>query len=208
MSDHVVLLGDSIFDNAVYVPNGPSVMDHLCKILPSSYEATLLAVDGDVVSSVFRQIERIPADASHLILSVGGNDALSMAGDIFSQPADGVRQSLEHVAEVCCQFRVEYQRLMDELQKFRLPLAICTIYDAVPGLGSSEVAGLCFFNDTITRTAFQAGATLIDLRTICSDVLDYSPLSPIEPSAQGGEKVARAIWRAIDPHSNVGRVVA
>ncbi len=203
-----MLLGDSIFDNAVYVPGGPSVIEHLRSMLSSNQVATLLAVDGDVVSSVFRQIERIPADASHLVLSVGGNDALSMAADIFSQPAGGVRQSLEHVAEVCSHFRSEYQRLIKQLQKFRLPLTICTIYDAVPGLGPAEIAGLCFFNDTITRTAFEVRATLIDLRTICTEESDYSAVSPIEPSAHGGQKVARAILRAIDQRSDVGRVIS
>jgi hypothetical protein len=29
MVSHVVLLGDSIFDNGRYVPGGPAVIDHL-----------------------------------------------------------------------------------------------------------------------------------------------------------------------------------
>ena len=32
---HVVLLGDSIFDNGRYVPGGPSVIEHLRKALPA-----------------------------------------------------------------------------------------------------------------------------------------------------------------------------
>ena len=43
---HVVLLGDSIFDNARYVPGGPSVTDHLRRSLPREWQVTLLACDG------------------------------------------------------------------------------------------------------------------------------------------------------------------
>ena len=192
----------------MYVPGGPSVIEHLRGMLPSDQKATLIAVDGDVVSSVFEQIERIPSDATHLVLSVGGNDALGMAGDIFSQSSRGVRESLEHVAEVCSAFHSEYRRLIDELRELRLPLTICTIYDAVPGLQTSETAGLCIFNDTITRTAFDVGATLIDLRTICNEQSDYSEISPIEPSASGGGKIARAIMRAVDRCDSACRVIA
>ena len=74
---HLVLLGDSIFDNAIYVPDGPSVIDHLRTILPAEWRATLLANDGDVTADVEGQLLKLPADATHLIISVGGNDALT-----------------------------------------------------------------------------------------------------------------------------------
>jgi hypothetical protein len=73
---HVVLLGDSIFDNAAYVRGGPDVVRQLREMLPAGWSATLLAVDGAVTRSVPAQIARLPADATHLVLSVGGNDAL------------------------------------------------------------------------------------------------------------------------------------
>ena len=44
---HIVLLGDSIFDNASYVLEGESVSDLLAKKLPNA-KITLAAVDGDV----------------------------------------------------------------------------------------------------------------------------------------------------------------
>src|SRR5262249_20871634 len=43
---HVVLLGDSIFDNDRYVPGDPSVIKHLRRALPHGWRATLLAGDG------------------------------------------------------------------------------------------------------------------------------------------------------------------
>lgn len=167
----------------------------------------MIALDGATVSSVFRQLERIPNDATHLVLSAGGNDALWMAGNIFSQETTDVRSSLQRIAELLAEFTSEYRRLIRDLRELRRPLATCTVYDSVPGLDSSEIAGLCVFNDTITRTAFEFGTTLIDLRTICREPTDYSSVSPIEPSASGGGKIARAIMNALSDGYDFRRVV-
>lgn len=167
----------------------------------------MIAFDGATVASVFRQLERIPDDATHLVLSAGGNDALGMAGYLLSQPSHDVRSALERIAESVAGFTSEYRRLVSRLRALRLPLAVCTIYDGVPGLAPSEIAGLCVFNDTITRVAFENGATLIDLRTICNEASDYSALSPIEPSVSGGEKITRAIIGAVSDGSNFHRVI-
>ena len=51
-------------------------------------------------------------------------------------------------------------------------------------------------NDCITRAAFARGLSLIDLRLICNEDGDYA--NPIEPSVQGGAKIARAIAAVVD----------
>jgi hypothetical protein len=43
---HIILLGDSIFDNARYVPDRPPVIEQVRRSLQSGWRATLLAVDG------------------------------------------------------------------------------------------------------------------------------------------------------------------
>ena len=45
---HIVLLGDSIFDNAAYVRGGPDVVTQLRELLPRGWQATLAAVDGAI----------------------------------------------------------------------------------------------------------------------------------------------------------------
>ena len=87
--NHVVLLGDSIFDNAAYVHGSPDVITHLNSILPQDWKATLLAVDGSISTDVIGQIRKIPESATHLIVSAGGNDGLSRA-DILQRPATSV----------------------------------------------------------------------------------------------------------------------
>jgi hypothetical protein len=201
MPNHLVLLGDSIFDNAFYVPGGPAVIDHVRRTLPRDWQATLVAVDGARTSSVFRQIERIPADATHLVLSVGGNDALWAAGNTFGLPATLVVDALQQLAEVQAEFAAEYGRLLDELCSLGKPLTTCTVYDAVPGLGKAERAGLALFNDVITKSAFTRQLSLIDLRVTCDHPNDYAAVSPIEPSAAGGRKIAQAIVDAVQAMS-------
>jgi hypothetical protein len=207
MSRHIVLLGDSIFDNSMYVPGGPSVIEHVRRMLPAGDQATMLALDGATVASVFRQLERMPTDATHLVLSAGGNDALWTAGSVFPQESTDVRSALQCLSEPLAMFKAEYRRLIRALCEKHLPLVICTVYDSVPGLDSSETAGVCLFNDTITRTAFEFGATLIDLRIVCNESSDYSTVSPIEPSANGGRKIAMAILNTLSDRENSRRVI-
>src|SRR4051794_29926554 len=67
MANHVVLLGDSIFDNKSYVGHGPAVIDQVRSQFPGGWKATLLAVDGAVARGVVSQAARLPADATHLV---------------------------------------------------------------------------------------------------------------------------------------------
>jgi hypothetical protein len=48
----VVLLGDSVFDNAAYIDHGPDVVTQLRHSLPAGWEATLLAADGSVIAGI------------------------------------------------------------------------------------------------------------------------------------------------------------
>ena len=62
---HIVLLGDSIFDNAVYVPGEPPVIDQVRERIAKTDSATLLAVDGDITSDVANQLSGLPDNATH-----------------------------------------------------------------------------------------------------------------------------------------------
>ena len=73
---HMVLLGDSIFDNESYVPEGLDVISHLRQRLDAASQATLLAVDGATAKDIPFQVLDVPDDSTHLVLSAGGNDAL------------------------------------------------------------------------------------------------------------------------------------
>jgi lysophospholipase L1-like esterase len=192
MPGHVVLLGDSIFDNAVYVPGGPDVVRQLRQALPPDWRATLLAVDGAVVDGVGRQLGRLPDDASLLVVSAGGNDALGEA-HLLRQGARTVGDAVGLLAAAQQEFARRYEAMVEAVTGRGLPAALCTIYDAnFPAPEGTVIrAALALFNDAITRAAFARGLPLIDLRLICDRPEDYA--NPIEPSVRGGEKIAAAI---------------
>lgn len=190
---HIVLLGDSIFDNAAYVSGGPDVIRHLRALLPPDSKATLAAIDGAVTTGVARQLAAVPADATHLVVSVGGNDALRHSA-ILEEGARSVAEAVGRLAGVRESFAHEYRAMLDSVTARGLPTALCSIYDAnYPDLLRQRlvVTGLCVFNDVITREAFRRGLDLIDLRLVCDESGDYA--NPIEPSVQGGAKIAAAI---------------
>lgn len=190
---HVVLLGDSVFDNHAYVAPAPDVIRQLRAAIERGSEATLLAVDGHVTRDVVaRQLPRLPEGATHLIVSVGGNDALRSSG-ILAAAAKSVAEAVGMLADATAAFASAYDELVDAVSALRLPTAICTIYDTNYPEPQRRliVTALALFNDAITRAAFARGMSLIDLRLICNEQADFA--NPIEPSAQGGEKIARAM---------------
>jgi len=196
---HVVLLGDSIFDNARYVPGGPAVVDQLRARLPAGWRATLLAVDGSVTTDVARQLARLPADATHLVVSTGGNDALGSGGlvrDAGVSAADGFAA----LADIWAEFRRDYRAMLAAVLAAGTPAVVCTVYDAIPGLAPAEAAGLAVFNDVIVREAAAAGLPVLDLRRVCDRAADYADVSPIEPSRVGGAKIAAAVARVVAAH--------
>ncbi len=196
---HAVLLGDSIFDNAGYVPGEPSVIEQIQRHLGSSWRATLLAVDGDVTEDVFEQARSLPDDATHLIMSCGGNDALRRSS-VFKEKISSVAEGFEVAALLRGEFRANYRRVLEHLLSFKKPLAVCTVYDAVPGLSEAKNSALAIYNEIILKEAFAKSIPVVDLRLICDDTRDYSALSPIEPSSAGGDKITQVIAELLQTH--------
>ncbi|MCY3017631.1 MAG: SGNH/GDSL hydrolase family protein [Planctomycetota bacterium] len=197
---HVVLLGDSIFDNAAYVPGEPDVIAQLRRALPSAWQATLCAVDGSVIADVISQCRSLPTDATHLVVSAGGNDALGHAG-LLSETASSVAEALGKLAGASARFERDYRAMLQHVLARKLPTAVCAIYyPRFPETRAQRlaVAALTHFNDCIIKLASQAGVPLLDLRLICNEDSDYA--NPIEPSAAGGEKICTAIVRMLKDH--------
>jgi GDSL-like Lipase/Acylhydrolase family len=190
---HIVLLGDSIFDNAAYVAGGPDVVRQLRDILPSGWRATLNARDGAVIANLPQQLKALPTDATHLVVSVGGNDALSESG-LLDRKVTSMAEALELITAVRSRFRSAYAGTLDQVLQRGLPLCVCTIYEArfpEPTMRRLAATALTALNDAITREAFARGIDCIDLRVLSNDDRDFA--NPIEPSVHGGAKIARAI---------------
>jgi len=165
----------------------------------------LAAVDGSKKEHVYQQLRRVPEDATHLVLSIGGNDALG-SSDFLSAPVRSTAEALLGIAGIGEGFERGYRSLLAEVLAQGLPTAICTVYyPRFPDVALQKVAvaGLTVFNDCIVSAAFTHGLPLLDLHLICTEDGDYA--NPLEPSARGGEKIARAIVEFVEQDPTGGR---
>ena len=197
---HIVLLGDSIFDNAAYVRGGRPVIEQLRAKLPQGWQATLLAVDGSMTQDVPRQLVKVPGEATHLVVSAGGNNALNHV-NILGESARSAAEVLARLADVGEQFRQTYREMLRAVLARNLPTAVCAVYYPNfpdPALQRIAATALTVFNDVIILEAFAAGVPLVDLRLVCSEAEDYA--NEIEPSVAGGEKITSAVLRLVREH--------
>lgn len=193
--EHVVLLGDSIFDNAPYVPAGAEVSAQLQELLGSQSQVSLLARDGSVLADMVEQVARLGALSvapTQLVVSCGGNDVLGLVGAMHA-PVRTVLEATELLASWQADFRRDYRQMLHLVISQGLPVALVTIYDAVPGLAPGLLTALAAFNDVILREAVTHHVPVLDLRLVCDEATDYASSSPIEPSAKGGRKIAATI---------------
>jgi hypothetical protein len=138
-------------------------------------------------------VKRLPSDASHLVLSVGGNDALMNAG-VLRTVVKWSADVIDQLADIAQSFETGYRRAVGACHEVGLPLSICTIYNGC--FPDKEYqrrisTALSIFNDVILRVAIDFGLSVVDLRLICDSDLDYA--NPIEPNSTGGAKIARSI---------------
>lgn len=197
---HAVLLGDSIFDNGRYTLGEPDGISHVCRLLPTGWKASLLAVDGSTTTDIPVQLTRLPSDASHLVFSVGGNNAIMNAG-ILNAPVTSSSQALTALGQASRTFEEDYRRAVTACRQMRLPLTLCTIYNGCfPDADYQRLisTALMVFNDVILRVAIEFRLTAIDLRFVCSSNADSA--NALEPSAVGSAKIARAIVNLVSAH--------
>jgi hypothetical protein len=191
-TQHVALLGDSIFDNAAYTAGAPDVATHLRGLVAPHWEVSLLARDGARIAGLDAQLLQVADTVSHLIISVGGNDALQNI-DLLSLRVNSGAEILNAFAERASAFERAYHSAIMRTRALGRSTTLCTVYNGA--LDASEAAaarmGLAIFNDAILRTAVDLGVDAIELRSVCTEPADYA--NPIEPSGQGGLKIATAI---------------
>ena len=192
----IALLGDSIFDNAVYTAGEPDVISHLRAILPPGWKASLLAIDGSMTGDLGRQVARVAADVSHVVVSIGGNDAL-MNSDLLNVPVASTAEALTLFGKRVDAFKASYVAALESVRALGRRTTVCTIYEGKLGPPYAALArvALMMFNDVILRVAFERAIDVIDLRLVCTEASDYA--NPIEPSGAGGKKIAAAIVAAV-----------
>jgi len=195
MPHHIALLGDSVFDNRAYTGREPDVVGHLRKILPNPWRASLCAVDGSTTADLEAQLPGVPSDASHVVISLGGNDVLRNS-DLLVQPVRSMTGALALFVERVARFETAYRAAIEGALALGRQTTVCTIYNGDLDREQASLArvALTAFNDVILRAAFEHQLAVIDLRLICNEAADYT--NQIEPSGRGGRKIAEAVARS------------
>ncbi|MDH3733104.1 MAG: SGNH/GDSL hydrolase family protein [Gemmatimonadota bacterium] len=206
----LVLLGDSILDNAPYVTPEPDTAGRLGELLGSAWTVELLAVDGATTAEVEIQLRRLDGDVDHAILSVGGNDSIAHI-EMLGRSASSFAEVLHELTRLQSWFADRYDPVVRAVQARAARLSLCTIYEpplADPHLAKLARIPLTVFNDCILRTAARRGLDVVDLRTYCTSEDDF--VFEIEPSPQGAQKIAEAISDVVAaaPCASAGRVFA
>src|SRR5262249_15412972 len=110
-------------------------------------------------------------------------------------------EALNLVATVTTGFRERYQAILKHVLDRGCATAVSTIYyPRLPDADLQRVAvtALGFFNDVIISEAIQHGLPILDLRFSCNEDADFA--NPIEPSAAGSAKIAKAIENLLTEH--------
>ena len=210
MNKHIILAGDSVFANRSYVKEGePDVRDQLADLLDDGDKATLIAEDGGINEDLSKQLDNIPKDATHLFISIGGNDAL-MHINSFSESVSTIGEALDSLNERVQEFERDYIKMLNNVSKYSLKTTLCTIYNPcfehssldriiymlpensdLKKLQQRSTTALPIFNNIIFQEAFNFGIPVMDLILMFNDKADYA--NPIKPSAIGGMKMAKII---------------
>jgi lysophospholipase L1-like esterase len=175
------------------------VAAHLRARLPAAeWTVQLRAVDGSIVSQVPTQLAAAAIEPSDvLVMSAGGNDALGSI-ELLSDPRPYTfSQMLAHLYKVKEAFRAAYAATLDALLAYQRPTVVCTVYNPrfdEELLQHTAEAALSIFNDVIMQEAVRRRVPMIDLRLICTEPAHFA--NPIEPSNEGGARIAEAIVAA------------
>ena len=188
----LVLLGDSILDNAPYTEPEPDSTFHLQQMLPD-WTVERLARDGATMSSVAAQLGAMRGRPDAAVLSVGGNDAIEHIG-LLNRPATSSPRFLGELLEVADDFGRRYEAVARLVAEHADRTILCTIYEV--RLEPIELARLArvplaLLNDRIVRIGARMGIDVLELRSVCTEPGDF--VLEIEPSAHGALKIARAI---------------
>jgi hypothetical protein len=194
----IVLLGDSIIDNAAYVrPGEPDVAQQLESLLPH-HTVVKRAVDGSTCADVLGWQVGDLHDADRIILSAGGNDALQHIDLLEATTETTAKGVLVRLWSIREEFRRSYAALLDCLVLTGRPVLVLTVYNpCFQGRGfdaayqQAAESAVSIINDVIQQEGRRRSFDVLELRRLFNDEADYA--NPIEPSAIGEAKLAKCM---------------
>lgn len=189
-SQQLVFLGDSILNNANYVPKGQSTYDLTKQQVPNTFQ---YAQDNAQIQSVTQQLSaanQANANAkakwntsnTTIVLSVGGNHLLSRKPFQLSRA---------QIQDWFTQWLALVQTLKTQFPSARL--VVLNLYQPASSLYTPYKPYIDQWNALLQENAGQVGRsyTVIDIHKLLTTAADF--ISEVEPSAQGSAKIANAV---------------
>lgn len=200
----ITLLGDSILDNKPYVsPGEKCVCEQLAAHLPEC-AIDMRATDGATTADVLRRQTNALANTNIIVLSTGGNDALAHIEFLDKDFGATSREVLVKMQSIRNAFHQSYDALLQKIRRQNSNIVVMTIYNPKFSAHGMDIedelaaeSALSIFNDVIQQAALSNKCDVLDIRPLFTEGADFA--NPIEPSAIGGEKLAKAIAEKVTP---------
>ena len=199
----LVLIGDSILDNAPYTDYGKDTASLLTQMLAPEWSVSRCAKDGATMDRIDAQLRSLKDHAAVAVLSIGGNDLTHHIG-LLERSAISYREVLGTLLQVADDFELAYRSVAQAVSSRADRTILCTIYEVQlepPEFARLARVPLALFNDRIVRTGARLGLDVLELRDVCTEPSDF--VCQIEPSTQGARKIAQAIASLLKSESSL-----
>jgi lysophospholipase L1-like esterase len=183
----VFLLGDSVFDNNIYVPEGASVGDLLRR---KQKQVRILARDGATLPDLRRQILRIPIMAdrrsTYIFVSVGGNDILRAYRGLRKTNMGPLRRILK-----------SYRRFLESLmEKFKdSTIILANLYYPTSPAYRNFYPLIRKWNIDLERIARDNSLQVLHLDKVLVSPPDFT--HDIEPSPRGSRSIVKHMLKLL-----------
>lgn len=182
-SNNIILIGDSVLNNAAYVPPGKAVLDYLKQKTNNVFN---FAKDGSTIQDAIDQILNIPPNFnnsnSYFFISVGGNDILNLRNMLTNSEIDVLFS--------------KYIQLIDTIKlKFGgVNINVCNLYLPSDPRYLNYKPSIDYWNQLIQKNSNRIGAmyNVVDLFNLLNTPNDF--IYGIEPSKDGSVKIANIIY--------------
>lgn len=182
-NEHIVLIGDSVLNNSIYVPFGKSVFDILKTKTPNIFN---FAKDGATINDCYSQLDKIPTElnktGTYIFISAGGNDILNM-NEKLEEPI--IKRLFNNYMELIKSVRTKFEGAKINVLNLYLPTS--------PHYQSYKQT-VNQWNALINEYSSKVGEmyNVINLDTLLTTPSDF--IYDIEPSESASQKIANVIY--------------
>lgn len=178
--DIIVLIGDSILNNNMYVPLGKSVADNIKLI--SENNIIIGAKDGATIDTCYYQLNNIiNSENYYLFISIGGNDILNHSYEKINKNEN---DEFEKIKE-------KYIKFLDFVEKTypKTKIYLFNLYYPTDEKYKKYKNVIKQWNEMIS--SLNSKYEILRLDNLLTNSSDFT--HGIEPSAIGSEKIAKLI---------------